>query len=59
MLLHLIKNNITTAIAAVTPARRENISILSVEITLFIWEYIVEVGVITKTKYAGFPPSRI
>ena len=44
---------------AVTPARRENISILSVEITLFIWEYIVEVGVITKTKYAGFPPSRI
>jgi hypothetical protein len=29
-------------IAAVVPARSENISILSVEITLFICEYIAE-----------------
>jgi hypothetical protein len=48
-----------TTIAAVVPARSENISILSVKITLLIREYITEVGVTADTKYVGFPCTKI
>ncbi len=48
--LHLLNNSITIAIAIIIPAKRENISILSLDMTLSIWENIVDVGVITKTE---------
>jgi hypothetical protein len=48
-----------TTIAAVVPARSENVSILCVRITSLICEYITEVGVTADTKYIGYPCTKI
>src|SRR5690349_8039348 len=53
------RNTINIIIAAVVPASKEKVSTLCLKRLSLIVEYIVEVGVTIKMKYAGFPLRNI